>query len=132
MERRKFLYYILGAAAINVPSLSCRDRNVLSNRTLLLPRLLSRLTDEETVRQIGKTYRKQVKAEDDQDTLADRLLEEKSGKTVSQTADASFIRTFLEDKIRQDFESDRIIVLRGWILSLTEARQCALYSFSSP
>jgi hypothetical protein len=30
--------------------------------------------------------------------------------------------------IHDDFEKGRTVVLNGWILSLTEARQCALFS----
>jgi hypothetical protein len=29
--------------------------------------------------------------------------------------------------IREDFETDRMVVVDGWILSVTEARLCALY-----
>lgn len=131
MQRRRFLFYFLSALAAYAPSPGCRNKDVLSNSTLQLPRLLSRLTDEETVRQIGKTYRNQVKVEDGQDKLTRLLLQETSVKTLFPTSDAAFVSKFLEEKIQQDFESGRLIVLQGWILSLTEARQCALYSIFS-
>ena len=36
----------------------------------------------------------------------------------------------LDDQIRDDFEAGRIVLVDGWILSLTEARQAALFSLA--
>jgi hypothetical protein len=32
--------------------------------------------------------------------------------------------------VETDFKSERLIVIKGWVLSQTEARQCALLSLS--
>ena len=40
------------------------------------------------------------------------------------------LRNRLEPKIRADFELEEIVCLRGWILSRTEARFCALVALS--
>ena len=49
------------------------------------------------------------------------------------TADA--LRTALSnssrEKIRDDFEAGRTIVVDGWVLSITEARQAALFSLGA-
>jgi len=34
----------------------------------------------------------------------------------------------IDDRIRDDFGAGRTVVVDGWLLSVTEARQCALYS----
>jgi hypothetical protein len=34
----------------------------------------------------------------------------------------------LENKVENDFKTGKIAVIKGWVLSLTEARQCALFS----
>jgi len=36
------------------------------------------------------------------------------------------------DQIRDDFGAGRTVVVDGWLLSVTEARQCALYSTLEP
>ena len=36
----------------------------------------------------------------------------------------------IDDQIRDDFESGRITVVDGWLLSVTEARQAALFSLT--
>lgn len=38
----------------------------------------------------------------------------------------SAVMHMLEDSVRRDFEHARMIQLRGWMLSITEARLCAL------
>ena len=36
----------------------------------------------------------------------------------------------LDARIRRDFEEGRVVSVRGWVLSLTEARACALVSLA--
>lgn len=36
----------------------------------------------------------------------------------------------ISDIILRDFDSNRIVVVDGWMLSVTEARQCALYALT--
>ena len=38
------------------------------------------------------------------------------------------LEALLNQKIQQDFEAGRTVVVNGWVLSQTEARQCALFS----
>jgi hypothetical protein len=33
----------------------------------------------------------------------------------------------IDHKIKQDFEAGRTVVIKGWVLSQTEALQCALF-----
>jgi hypothetical protein len=41
-------------------------------------------------------------------------------------ADADELRAVLADVIREDFRTERTVVVEGWILARTEARLCAL------
>lgn len=34
--------------------------------------------------------------------------------------------TLINDRIRQDFEAEQVVKVQGWVLSITEARLCAL------
>jgi hypothetical protein len=36
----------------------------------------------------------------------------------------------IEKSVEMDFKADKLIVIKGWIMSETEARQCALLSLS--
>ena len=36
----------------------------------------------------------------------------------------------IEQHVELDFKSDKLIVIKGWVISETEARQCALLSLS--
>ncbi len=40
--------------------------------------------------------------------------------------DAEALRAALLERIREDFRSDQVVRVRGWVLSQTEARLCAL------
>jgi hypothetical protein len=44
---------------------------------------------------------------------------------LSTAADHELILT-LQQQIRQDYIEERVVKLQGWILSVTEARLCAL------
>ena len=88
------------------------------------PGLLAMLDNADAVREIGRAYRKRFPAHDDVQTLG-RMLEAEihrpvlSGETPGEQ---------LAKHVQADFAQGRIIQLNGWILSITEARQCALYS----
>jgi hypothetical protein len=36
----------------------------------------------------------------------------------------------IEGMIHTDFLTDKTLIINGWVLSVTEARQCALFSLS--
>ena len=44
--------------------------------------------------------------------------------------EANAIALEIEKIVESDFKSERMIVIKGWVLSETEARQCALLSLS--
>lgn len=72
------------------------------------PHDLLRLLGPESVRELGHRYREIVPAWD--------LLAVRPG------------RGSLTSVVRDDFARGRTIVIQGWVLSVTEARQCALFS----
>jgi hypothetical protein len=88
---------------------------------LALPVLFSHITDVKTIDEAGLAYRKMTKTEDDKIVLT-RLL------SKSNLTDKEAIRTALDNQVKQDFKTDKVITVSGWVLSLTEARQCALFS----
>jgi hypothetical protein len=80
--------------------------------------------------EIGKAYQQQAKNENDEPALIKLLSTNEQGKPINETMDSSSIAAILNQKIQQDFQQNRIVVANGWVLSVTEARQCALFSLT--
>lgn len=129
MKRRNFLWLsVAGTAALALPSLRCSNRKERLQKVLAQPEVLSRIRDAKTIRAIGDSYRKKVSAENDEELLQNLLLRDIDGNILKTSADTSFIRTAIRKHIDKDFIEGRMTKVNGWILSVTEARQCALFS----
>ena len=94
-----------------------------------LPVVLSSFCDELTIRNIGNSYRSIVPAENSRGKLMTLLSNDKLNKEL-ESSDYSGIAGELEMKVEQDFKQEKIVVVEGWVISVTEARQCALLSLS--
>ncbi|MBS1597913.1 MAG: hypothetical protein JST75_06790 [Bacteroidetes bacterium] len=133
MKRRSFiLLSATGITALVIPSLSCTSVSPGSVKILQLPNQLSHICDAQTIRDIGNAYRKQVAAEANKDQLIKLLLTDNSGNSISKSSDTTALKTILGDKVKEDFEKGNVVEVKGWVLSKTEARQCAVFSFSQP
>jgi hypothetical protein len=80
----------------------------------------------DAVRRLGRRYRENVPRERD----APRI---EAAITASRpwAARIGVSHSTLSDQVRDDFEAGHTVVVDGWLLSVTEARQCALYSTRS-
>jgi hypothetical protein len=118
MKRRDFIgITAAGVAGLAWPGTSGAVDGV-TRATLAHPHLLDVLRDERLVADLGRRYRETVPAEDDPRALEAAIL-----------ADApTSAHTWLDDQVQRDFATGRTVTLNGWVLSLTEARQSALYS----
>lgn len=124
MKRRKFLWLSMaGTAAMGLPSLQCREPSAAVEKILSEPLMLSRFCDEASLKKIGMGYRERFGA-GDQSNLRQNLLQGVSGTEGNE------LRESILDRIREDFDQGRIVRIDGWIISETEARQCALLSFN--
>jgi hypothetical protein len=131
MKRRKFIWLSgLGVAAVSMTSIGCRSRNHVLDKTLAQPLFLSHICDAKTIRDIGTSYRQKMNGESKEDQLTDLLLTDTSGKIVPESSDTLFVQTLLERKIQKDFQTGNTVTVKGWVLSATEARQCALFSLA--
>jgi len=127
MQRRKFIQLsAMGIAAIGIAGISCRHRHPAYYHILDKPEQLSQICDLKTLREIGMAYRLQTASERDADKLVALLSSDLAGQPVSSASDSLFIQTLVNQKIRQDFETGNTVIVEGWILAVTEARQCAL------
>jgi hypothetical protein len=130
MKRSTFIYYsLIGTAVIAIPSLNCNEKNE-NLKTLSQPSFLSHICDAKTLREIGKNYNNQFPGQSTKEQLSKLLLTDDSGKLISKNSDNRLISSLVNYKIENDFKSGRTVVINGWILSQTEAQQCALFSLS--
>ncbi len=133
MQRRQFLQLTaMGGTVILVTGMSCNRRHSVSYDILAKPEELAQICDLKTLKEIGMVYRGQTPSETGGDKLETLLLTDSSGNTVSSESDHSFIQNLMRKKIEHDFETGNIVIVKGWILSVTEARQCALLFVNNP
>ena len=127
MRRGTFIKLsVFGAAAMSLPSLEgCKEK--LFNKALAQPPFLSRLFDEHTIRLAGQSYLKQTPAENKKSKLVNLLM---NMTPLAESSEAPLVRSYFEKKIQEDFAVGKTVIADGWILSVTEARQCALFELT--
>jgi hypothetical protein len=125
MRRRKFIQIsAYGAAAVSISLLDgCTQKPI--NPAIAQPQFLSHIFDKKTMLETGQAYLKQVPSENNKNKLADLLLK---NSAITEGSDPSFARSFFDKKIHDDFAKAKTVIVKGWVLSVTEARQCALFS----
>ena len=120
LDRRQFLSAAAAGAALSLAGKTSLDGGSASDtRELAHPELLLALSPA-AVREIGEAYRVLVPGESDRASLETALR-----------AELHAARSSNEDPVRADFAAGRVIIVRDWVLSRTEARQCALFSLRS-
>lgn len=127
MTRRLFVTLAAGTtASLYLPSLGCNSQNRSLTQVLSQPNELEHICDTETIREIGNAYQKLFPNETKKSLtkfLSDYVGDQSnSSKQVAMSA--------LERKVREDFQENKTIVVDGWVLSVTEARQCALFAMT--
>lgn len=127
MERRNFIRLsALGAAALSIPFVNgCTAKPV--NAAVLQPLFLSHIFDAKIMKETGQAYLKQTPAEDSKSKLANLLTD---NSPITESTDANTVHTYYDKKTRDDFAALNTVVVNGWVLAVTEARQCALYSLN--
>jgi hypothetical protein len=111
MTRRNFILSSL--AAISVVSISTYYfvSDIGYDATLAQPQDLSLIWDSQKISDIGNLYRKNIPGESSARSLV-KLLDPAPTNEI----------------IINDFKKGNTVLVDGWILSATEARQCALAS----
>ena len=125
LHRRQFLALVFagGGALLAQASLP----GWFGPQNALGTKLAELFRHQESARIVGAKYLKKYPQEADARLLQDRIIAGIAGgyAGLAQASDST-IRKLLEDRVRQDFETEQIVKLQGWILSITEARLCAL------
>ena len=121
MKRRKFIGVLtVGALIIGAISWFFVLKKQRPDSSGFEPHVLSNICSREKIIEIGKKYR-QISSENNKDSLAKMLAVEGQGP----------VKEYFENKVRQDFKNNDTVLIDGWLLSITEARQCALLSLQS-
>lgn len=108
MNRRRFLQMSVCGAAATLQLAQCANPNETGQ-----PRFLKAALGEAIVKDIGKLYIERFPLEADPKKLS-TLITIPNGQSDTPI-------------IKGDFTHNKVVELNGWILSVTEARQAALY-----
>ncbi len=124
MKRRNFILLTsAGVAALAIPTLVYSLHKNAIDPLLSQPQSLANIWDTDTMNTIGLNYMLKVPKENRERILVKRLI----GKSAGESAN---LATTLEQQIQKDFITGNTVMVDGWILSVTEARQCALFSLT--
>ena len=114
-----------GVAALTVPTWFY-FKGATYDPSLAKATILFRIwKDGPELQQIGIRYRELYPEEDRRRKLL-RLL------TDDKPEDEKALALAMEQQVQEDYRENRIVMIDGWMLSVTEARQCALFSIDNP
>ena len=120
MKRRVFIGILSGALVLTaILGWLYRTSPFFNRSDDLLPDSLAKICSKDKINDLGRIYREQS-GEKQEEVLMELVFEDKA-RTSSK-------RHFLSSKVSEDFRSGHTVMVDGWLLSITEARQCALIS----
>jgi len=129
-SRREFLYWLAGSGitALGHPALTRAGVPGPGRQPSTWVRLLADAFDNKTsARIVGGEYLRSHPAEADASWLADQIFQGDISSRIqylgSEKADR---KALIKRRIQEDFRLGRIVHVRTWMLSQTEARLCAL------
>lgn len=129
MKRKAFIV-TSAALGIGLPAVYYFKKHKWRNyNPVLIPELLSSILEEPVIKSIGAAYIKQRPQEGTKDLLKKAVLANSTGG-LQATSDHDALKIFINDKITNEFKTGNTVLADGWILSETEARQCALFSLT--
>ncbi|WP_462248497.1 hypothetical protein [Ferruginibacter sp.] len=94
---------------------------------LITPEFLLNFCDEKILNDIGAAYKLQVPEENEKKKLVDLILTDNKGLKID-ASEWHNVKEHVSKKIHEEFADNKTIILKGWIITITEARQCALFS----
>lgn len=128
MKRRHFLRLsVAGAAAAGMQLAGCNPFSS-DRQSLTQPLTLSQFCDEDAILEIGRAYQGMESVATNADTLRKALLADIYGQASPPRDTDAIPVDKINDRIRKDYEENLVVTPAGWIISRTEARQCALFA----
>jgi hypothetical protein len=125
MKRRDFIR-MSGYATVylGVPFIAGCSRKPV-NAAIDQPQFLMHIMDKKSITGIGKQYIIKMPDESSSGKLQ-TLLTEKADITGSTPAEN--VHEHFDKQSIADFNENKTVIVDGWVISVTEARQCALFS----
>jgi hypothetical protein len=121
LDRRRFIQITAVGMIAGLTESACKVS--ADDTTLTHPAVLEMLGPERT-REIGKAYLAAAPKENTRAALQ-AAISRRQRRTIPLLGKPS-----IEGQVHDDFAAGRVVVVSGWVLSETEARQCALYALS--
>lgn len=128
MKRRTFIWTSAAAVVTVLLPLSNCSSEPGFDEILANPITLSHINDTNTIHKLGDFYLKLTQDEAHKDNLKKKILKNIESEILSKPSNTLLIQNAIIKKIKNDFTMGKTILIDGWILSKTEARQCALFS----
>lgn len=128
MKRRNFIIYA-SVVVVGLPAAYYIRKHYWKNDPLISPELLGRFCNEGELREIGTKYRNIAPDENEKQKLTDLLLTNDKNQKLKASDDSAVIE-LINKKIHDEFVANKTIIIKGWFISITEARQCALLSLN--
>jgi len=129
VNRRDFLSTLLGTSVLLIlqPFRTVARMGSSDCPETIAEQLSNFFIHKQSAEMIGREY-VTLRPNESARTLLNELIRsfELHRFSMSGRIDTKELRNFLAIKQRQDFELSRIVNIKGWILSETEARLCAL------
>ena len=127
MNRRDFIRLSSYSSAMLAVPFLAGCRYLPANAGFAHPAFLMRIWDKKEIIQTGKLYRMLVPDESEKGRLESLIGLDIA---VHAAGSAAGLEVALAQKTSDDFANGRTAVVDGWVLSRTEARQCALFAVS--
>ncbi len=124
LDRRRFLKVSALGVIATVADSGCTSGDLPAAAAVDQPLLVAMLGPER-VRELGTRYRAATPNENTGDALRVAIAHGRNGLRIPFIGHSS-----LDDQIRDDFENGRTVIVDGWVLSVTEARQAAIFSLT--
>jgi hypothetical protein len=132
VDRRRFLAAAAGIVILAMAPRAWASRLLAGGRDASRPsaggRLVALFHHRRSARFIGREYLAQRPEEAGEELLVGLVTRGLGGGAEEDLRSASQerLRRLLQARTRQDFAEGRIVRLEGWMISITEARLCAL------
>lgn len=129
MQRREFLTGIAALPLVLVLPTPASEGAPPGGAVDVFPDELDRVLDDRTPEDLGRRYLATRPQEDDPARL--RALLGLTGSLDPSRPGGAAERSDLRRRARDDYAAGRTVQINGWVVSRTEARQCALLSYRS-
>lgn len=123
MKRKQFLYTISLLALIPILEFEWKSYH---HDPLTEAKELWKFCSFIELKIMGEKYR-QLKPEENSKDQLSRLLRYKES-TNNYVENNNSLRKLIHNKVKRDYQNANTLLLNGWVISQTEARQCGLIS----